>query len=350
MDSQADGMQASSGSRRQSSAKKREPLMPATSAAPTGKSSAIVEIERIGFKYTEVAQYDLTNLSPDHRVQVRDARNYARKEDVERYAVQMELSEFPPIVITSDGWIVDGNTRVGAAIRRKQNRFPAIVLDLSFDGASAQKQGELHALAATLNALNGQPLTKAETRKAIKHFLELGWTIQQTGRAIGTKPSVISGVKREIDAQEKLKRVGMQGNGELKGASLRALGGPLVLTLNDAPYQKLALLAADAGLNSGEIFAAAKEVKETGSDSAGIARIQQLRTENEERIHQRSLTGVAKPPLARQLRQHLGFVLKFANQEAQLVENNPPVIQQHIETLEKSIAILQGALQLQRSR
>lgn len=319
--------------------------MPSTPATPSTQSSpAIVEIERIGLRYTQEAQFDLARLSADHRVQVREDGHYAPKENVERYAIQMELAAFPPIVVTSDDYLVDGNTRVAAARLRKDGRFPAIVLDTPFATAPPARQAELRALAATLNAMAGQGLTRQETRAAVEYFLELNWTAQQIGRAIGIKSSRINQIKREIDAREKLAHVGISANGDLQGTSLRALGSTSALILHDEPYKKLATLAIDAGLNAGEITAAAKEMEATGSDLAGIVKIEALRTENEERIRQRALTGTGKPPLARMLRQHIGFITKFAGEEEKFVESNAAVAAQHVTALEDAIKVLAATL------
>ena len=103
----------------------------ATSATPS-KSNAEVEIERVGFVYTEEAQYDLTGLNEAKRVQVRDLAHYAPKENVGRYAVQMSQSAFPPIVVTKDGYLIDGNTRVAARRVRKEMFTPAFVVDVDF--------------------------------------------------------------------------------------------------------------------------------------------------------------------------------------------------------------------------
>jgi hypothetical protein len=319
----------------------------ATSTAPT-KPVAIVEIDRLGFAWSEVADYDLTRLSTDRRVQVREVGHYAPREVVERYAIQMGETAFPPIVVTSDDWIVDGNTRVGAKLRRKEKFSPAIVLDVAYKGANPKQESLLHALAATLNATNGLPLTPKETREVATKLVTLGWKTEQIGRAIGLAPGGVTAVKKEIDAVTKLKRVGLDANGAVKGASLRALGAKDVVGLNDVPFRELAKLAADAGLNAGEITTTAKEARATGSDTAAVDMISRLRTEHGDRIRERELTGVGKPPVARQLRQHLGFVTKFAGREHELLETDPKVNATHIEAVTNAVAVLTAVLQMQK--
>lgn len=321
--------------------------MAVTSVTPA-KSTAVIEIERLGFGWTEVADFDLTRLDTDRRVQVRDISHYAPKESVERYAVQMGESAFPPIVVTSDDWIVDGNTRVGARLLRKEKFCSAIMLDVVWKGASRKQQNELHALAATLNASNGQPLTGKETREVAARLAELGWKTEQIGRAIGLKASSVTQVKKEIEAAAKMKRVGLDPNGSVRGPSLRALGAKEVLALNDVPFKELAGLARDAGLNASEIMGAAKEAKATGSDEGAIGVMTKLRTELGDRIREKKLTGVGKPPVSRQLRQHLGFVTKFAGREHELIETDPKVNVTHVEALTAALAVLGEVLKLQQ--
>jgi hypothetical protein len=310
-------------------------------------SEAIVEIERLNFRYHEVAQYDLTQLSTDRRVQVRETKHYAPQETVGQYAIQMGRKPFPPIVVTSDGWIVDGNTRVDARKVRKEGFCTAIVLDVKYIDTTDAKRDLLHALAATLNQQGSLRLTSKEVRNVAERLVRLGWKSEEIGRAIGLQSSGVTAVKREIDAVAKLKKVGLD-DVETRAASLRALGNATVVSLNDLPFKELAELAVDAGFNATEITTTAKAVKESGSDEAGIEMIHALRKENGDRIAEHKLTGSGKPALARQLRQRLGFITKFAGRERELLETNPEAKAAYVEALEQAIAVLGEALQQQR--
>ena len=314
------------------------------------ESTAITEIERLGFKWTLNAQYDLSKVSPDRRVQVREAEHYAPKESAQRFSQQMKQSEFPPIVMTSDDYIVDGNTRVDACHINEARFFPAIVVSVDYTGrlTTRKQKLELRALAATLNSNAGVGLTSKEVRDVTADFIELGWKAEQIARAIGLRPASVTAVKKEIDAAAKLVRVGMDANGSVKGASLRALGAKEVVTLNDIPFRSLATLAADAGMNASEIVNAAKEARQTGSDVEQSAVFENLRAEMGDRIKSRELTGTGKPPESRRLRQFLGNVTKFAGREQELIETDPNVGQLHIETLDKAIAVLTAVREMQK--
>ncbi len=323
--------------------------MATTSATPV-KSREIAEIERVGLGYTEVAQYDLGNVDLKRRVQVRELAHYMRKETVEQFAVHMASSQFPPIVMTRDGYIVDGNTRVQAKRLRKENFFPAIVLDVDWEGGSPKRRGELLALAATLNQFGGERLTTKEVRRVARDFIALGWLNEQIGRAIGVRASTVTAVRKEVEAEAKLEKVGLKANGDdsVRGPSLRALGAKDVLALNDVPFRQLAELARDADLNAKEIVSLAKEAKDLGSDAAALGKLQETRAEMGDRIQERHLTGHGKPPKPARLRQFLGNVLKFEGQEQDLIETDPGNNAKHVDTLERSIAILSKVLGMQR--
>jgi hypothetical protein len=324
-----------------------------TASAAQTKPTAVVEIERLGFGFTEVADYDLTRLDYTRRVQVRETKHYNPRELVERYAAQMSETAFPPIVVTADDWIVDGNTRVDARVRLRKEKFaPAYVLDVEWDGArTTEKQKRLLvALAATLNANAGLPLSAREAREVTAELIKLEWKAEQIARAIGAKPATVTQVRKEIAAVEKLTRVGLNlnGSGGVRGASLRALGAKDVLALNDVPFRELATLAADAGFNASEITTAAKQARELGADDKAMEMLRHLRVENNDRIQEQKLTGAAKPPVSRQLRQHLGFVTKYQGREQELLETDPKVSEAHIASLTTSIQVLSAVLEMQQ--
>ncbi len=316
--------------------------------APAGLHPAIAEIERLGLgKWHEESQYDLSLLSDERRIQVRDSAHYAPEDMVARYIAQMEASQFPGIVVTSDGWTVDGNTRLAALRARRVGFFPAIVLEAAYAGktTTVKQKAELRALAMTLNANGGLQLTPKERREGVRDLIALDWKNEQIARAIGLKVTEIAAVKREVDASAKLSRVGL--DPDLKGASLRALGNAAVLKLNDPPFKLLAELATDAGLNAGEIVAAAKDALTMGTEAQQVGVLDSMRTQLANRIRTVALTGTGKPPVSRQLRQHLGYVTKFAGREQELVEANPAVAPQHVAALQDAIAVLTAVLNLQ---
>jgi hypothetical protein len=329
----------------------RRPEMAIASPTQPHFSPAITEIERLGFEWYEEAQYPLEKLDTtgkeNRRVQVREGKHYAPRETVQQFAVMMGETPFPPIVVTEDAFIVDGNTRIGARVLRKEKLTPAIVLRASFDAGSPKQKNLLHALAATLNSMGGVRLTAKETRDVTRRLVALGWKAEQIGRAIGIRAAGVTQVKQELAAETKLKHVGLDVNGAAKGASLRALGNKDVLVLNDVPYRELATLAVEAGFNASEIRSAAKAAKALGSDEEALETITALRQENKDRIREHDLTGHGRPPLSRRLRQWLGNVTKYQGHEQELVETDPSNHGKHTEVLDTAIAVLTEIRRLQ---
>jgi hypothetical protein len=302
------------------------------------------DITALGFSIGEfVAQYDITGLN--ERVQARE-KHIAPADRVTEYAARMKVEPCPAILVTRDGVIVDGNTRIGGAKRNKMQFLPAYILDVNFESANEKERHYLSALAAKANR-HGLVLDKKEKRVIVGALVEEGWTADAIGAYVGSAPSVVTQVKYEIAASGKLARVGLDNNGKLKGASLRALGK--IAEMNDAPFKEIAVLSADAGMNATEIATLGKTVKDAGSDDAALVAIASERAARTDAIRDLSLTGTAKPPMARKLRQTLGFVVNNEGDPRKLVEFSDAYIEQHIETLTISIGVLQAVLAAQRA-
>jgi hypothetical protein len=307
-------------------------------------------MDRLGLTHRLEPQYDLDKLDiADRRIQIRENEHVAPKETVSRFAIQMSHSEFPPIIVTSDAWVVDGNTRKEAKKERGEKFHPAFVLDIEHDKATEHERHLLTILGATLNATNGLPLTAQERRKSVEAMVQENWKNEQIARALGVASSVVTQIKRELDANAKLQRVRVSMNGAMTTTGLRALGTPDVLALNDAPYRDLAVLSKDAGLGFNEIREVAKKMKETGSDEGALAVVAETRAEMRERIGHHALTGNGKPPAAAMLRARLGFVVNYVGREQELLERNDENIEKHIGVIDTAITVLTRVKELQVS-
>lgn len=314
----------------------------------TPKSSAHVEIERLSLNWHEEAQFDLSLLSPDRRVQVRDTEHYAPKAQVSQYAIQMGEVQFPPIIATRNNWLVDGNTRVGAKQVRKDKFTPAIVIDADY-GKDPKVDAKLHALAATMNQIGGQRLTPQEIKSVTRTLAQQGWKADAIGRAVGAKPSQVSNVRRELSAEEKFAKVGFTDLRKLGGPIVRVFGDANIVNLNDIPYKNLAELARDANLNVNEIRELTGEMRKTGSDAGMIQFVSDKRAEMSERIKEHALIGNGKPPASSQLRRHLGYVNGHASNPNALVEHAPAAMAEHLKAVEDAIAVLQAVAVLQEA-
>lgn len=313
------------------------------------------EAKLLGFKFEEVAQFDIERLDLAKRqVQIRDGgpegttgKAYAPKDSIEYFMTAIKFNRVPPIVVTADNWIIDGHTRVAAQTKNAQKFLPAIVLEQNWDGASEEQKRKMRILGFTLNGRQHRSLERAEIHRALLDMVRENYRPEEIQRRLGIKVAAVTAAKQEVEARRRMERVGLSPNGAIKGASLRVFGRKDVVALNDAPYKALVALAADASMNSQEIAALAREAKDLGSDTLGVNHLKVVRSEMEDRIRNAKLTGASSPPVSRQLRQHLGFITKFADDAGALVETNAPVWGQHIKAIRDAIAVLSSVLDLQ---
>ena len=302
-------------------------------------------IEKIaGVKPTFEAEYDLTRIDPSERVQVRLDPNNAPKEMVQRFQAQMAFSVFPPIVVTDDDRIVDGNTRYKARWAREERFTPALVVPLEYGD---ETKVTLEYLGLALNNSNGKALDKAERRQMVRDALAMGMTSRQVSGTTGFEDRIIRAIRLELDAEAKLERVGLKEPDQpatVREASLRALGK--AVDLNDEPFKQVAQLVDEAGFNASEVSALAASVRDTGSDELGLETITRERDANAQRIADRKHGGNGHPPASRQLRQRLGYI--NGREAAVFVETNRERMQEHLDAIEQAIATLTEVAEAQR--
>lgn len=101
------------------------------------------------------------------------------------------LDRCPPIVISSDRWLVDGEHRVAAARRLGVDELPAVVLPI------AVAPGDDLISAIEANASHGLPLTRQERRDAVAVILDVRPELsdRETARICGVARSVVVAVR-----------------------------------------------------------------------------------------------------------------------------------------------------------
>jgi hypothetical protein len=165
---------------------------------------------------------------------------------------------FPPIIVTTDDYLVDGNTRVAARVQRKDLTCQAIVVDINYAKATEAQRQLIMALGASLNMKNGRPLTTKELRRNIEPMVRKGWINTAIAAALGVGGGIINNVRREIEALDRLKVVAVEGGvaGFDKGlppSMLCALGSKDPQALNNRPFAELSTLAREARLPPSQI-------------------------------------------------------------------------------------------------
>lgn len=297
----------------------------------------------VGVDAEYVEDFDYLKLDPNERVQVRIDKNNAPKDMVQRYVHQMSFGHFPPVVVTADDRIVDGNTRVKARWEREERFASALVIPIEFEAADEDTQERIRLLGRMLNNSNGKPLDKNERKLMIGTCIQLGMSERQMTGTVGFSPATVRAVMRELAGQDALRRVGLDAD-LLSGSILGVVG--TYDDLHDEPLHDLAQLYRDANYGVKEGKALAADVRAAGSDDDAMRIIRQAREANAQRIEDVARGGAGRPKQSSQLRRHLGFVT--ARGVDVLVETNRDEMREHITALENAIDVLSTTLQAQR--
>lgn len=296
----------------------------------------------VGVKPEFVEDYDLHLMTDDDRLQVRVESNVAPAFMVNRMANQMAHSKFPPIVVTADDKMDDGNTR-RRAYRKREIRFvPAWRIPISYDESDEETQNKLVFLGRLLNNSNGQPLGRTEQRLMARDAIELGLSNAQTVGTVGLSPNIVRAVRREMRGESVVTRVGLPKE-TLASSQKGALGE--FEHVHDEPIKALVELARDANLSVTDIKHLGVDVAQASSDTAAAAVVEAERKALNDRIADVAAGRVGKPPAAKLLRQRLGFIT--SRDAEQMIERNDANMRAHLEAVEAAIETLTEVARLQ---
>ena len=87
-----------------------------------------------------------------------------------------------------------------------------------------------------------------------------------------------------------------------------------------------------------------------GSDTEALALIAEERAARADTIRDFVLTGTAKPPLARELKKRLGYIVNHGEPIAALVEPTEAYAEEYVGMIERSLEILTALLREQKAR
>ena len=312
----------------------------ATAWDPTALVEALLGVTPV---YEE--QYDLLKLTDDDRLQVRVEANVAPPFMVNRMAHQLGHTKLPPILVTLDDKLGDGNTRRLANGKRENRFYPAWIIPLSYDESTKDIQDRLVFIGRLLNNSNGQPLGRVEQGMMARSAIDMGMNNAQIVGTVGISPTVVRAVRRELRGERALQRVGLEPN-TLRGAPLAAVGD--FETVHDEPLKSFVELTKDANLAVAEIKSLGADVAKAGSDDAAVRMVEQARDANAQRIADIASGKVGKPPAAKQLRQRLGFITSRLAET--MVETTDADMRAHLEAVEQSLGILKEVAALQAAK
>src|SRR5712664_1182701 len=249
--------------------------------APTGKrvisslppqaQLTAQKLERLGFTdWRFIEDHPLPD--PAGGIQVRDESSLAPKGNVNLYAENMTTGDlFPPVVVTADGYQIDGRTRNLA--RRKITRkgqapvFDAIVLRENFADATTAQLGRFYALAFVLNK-HGEKLSDKNAEAVIKQIWQPGMSQIDLARQLGVHTVTVKAVVNALLAARRMEERGIDPSAfnrtvliqfETKGKDLY-----------EEPFKKTAEVAAKARLTGPEVAELMNELKELKTENSQL--------------------------------------------------------------------------------
>jgi ParB-like chromosome segregation protein Spo0J len=298
-------------------------------------------VEKFGFQW----EFDFEHPTPDRerRVQIRDPKHYAPPQMVSLLRAAMKRGEkFPPIVVTQDDFLVDGNARTEAAQKNGYPTIQAIVIDAKYEGAKESERRRMHALGAAFNARHGKGIDRKEIADAVETIgADPSYTATRIAALIGVTEATVQGFLAEKKGRDRATNLGFHVNGSVSAAKLRTLGRQSEY-LNDGPFKELFALVDSTGMSEPEIKDVAKRMREAKSDEGAVEIVQAERETRKDQIAEFKASGKSKPPASAKLRQRLGFILAFAENPRELVEHNPNLAKEHADAIERAIIVLQS--------
>lgn len=161
---------------------------------------------------------------------------------------------FPPIVVTSSSEVIDGNTRLKAAVDLGMTNVPALIVDVK-EYVTARMVG------SWLNQRGGVRLTRKEVTDQARGFIEAGVPSEVIARRLGYSRTKIVTTMRAYDAEKRAQDHGIVLNGT--GDEAKAAMADLTL---DKAFLGAAALVVEAGLSSPKAKALAKTLKDAASE------------------------------------------------------------------------------------
>lgn len=279
-----------------------------------------------------VVDYPVATITK--RIQVRNIRHLAPVREVNEYAQMMKLGDqFPPVIITHDGWLVDGHTRTEAAKKIHRDAVPAIVLNVNYGNLDADSpvRKTLLALGAAMNNRHGRRMTPTDIAGLIEQVAP-GSTPKQIQRDMHVGASLANVVWNARRTKDKASELGIPLTGEMNNSMLRLFGGKIDKYTNPV-WGRLLHIAQDAHLSVPQINDLMKRVETLPDEDA---RVRFLETERDAYSPAIRTGSRVTPPHARRVKQGLGYLLKEDLAPDALAEKDPAKMQDYVQVLMES--------------
>ncbi len=236
--------------------RRRRDAHPASSA----RTETILSERHIAYSFEPNLAVDAIQTPEGHQVRLIEHR--APRDLVNTYAVQMRQGAvFPAIVMTNSFEVIDGNTRLVAAMKCRAKSIPAYV-------CAAMSSPELRSLSIELNQLHGQRMTSGEIRNFVLGCERSGVAVEPAtcARITGAKASAIA---RWVTIEHCRARAAAHGL-SIDGMSDAAIVAVATARL-DGVFVELVAAATNARASASRLRAIASEANSATSEAEAVA-------------------------------------------------------------------------------
>lgn len=291
------------------------------------EASALAErIRLLGFDWVYVPDHRLASLAK--RVQVRDTAAVAPPRETARYALALQRGDvMPPVVVTADGYLVDGATRTEAARKLGWTSYPAFRLNVNYEGAPTALVQQLVMLGSAFNLTHGRGMSPTNIEAVIEAVTEEDDSPRDIARKLHISEVTVAGVMNAAKARKRAANLDIQVGEFLTSSHLRVFGGKSA-KYTDPVFKEFFTLAQDAHLTISAVQDLARQLEAEGTEQA---RMDILAAERAS--YQGVIDGASSvPSRAAKLRRSLGF-LNAQDDPGLLVELSPAAAEDHIRSL-----------------
>lgn len=271
-------------------------------------SFTIRQIWKHGFTADLIEGVRTDTIKTGGGVQVRDAKFLAPPYEVAKYKADMKNGDiFPPMIITRDGFPVDGNTRLQAYLAREIKTVTVFRLHVDFATATAAQIKDLEELGTGMNGKNGKGMKKGNIEALVMRWYAPGDSPKSLAEKIHFPEASVRRIFKVQEGRAWLARLGVTDEeGWLKAGHYELLAG-WDEKMTDVILASVATLARDARFTIPETTTLGQKVIELKTEVARLDYIDEQSRVNEDR--RKGLSR--KPSAAGQWRQALGHITAY---------------------------------------
>ena len=313
---------------------------------PPWAQETVLELVRLGWEENSAWRFLEEVDIPDrnHRHQVRNEADLAPIEDVNLYAENMRQGDrFPPLVITSDGYLIDGNTRAEAAMKLtpkgKRAIFPAVVLEAAYEGATQATLDRFTIIGVASNNKHGKKMKAKDVEAAIRGLMRDGVSQTDVARMLHVHANTVKNVHNAGLAAARLQKLGIDPTplSRTTLAEMQTKGGVMM----DAPFREIGDLAIRGGLKTAEVSDMIREVNDVKSETSQMRILDGVRESRTLQVsgitHSSSLANIAN--------RSWGFFLKHADNPSVLAQTGTRLAREEwVRKGHQAVAVQQKAL------